>query len=186
MSIIDVNNWHGWIKEFGLRLDYPFEQVILRFFGIVSSYERRGFSRWWHEITGNPMSEKKRVALRVGFTPSLKLEFHDSMITSMQVCWPTGNRMKEALGLMVMAERPSTIGLRGRIAYTRWQSSGTNQCSSCLAGYEDTNDAQRLSMGAAIRHVVEDHLRDLDPWPTCIIWMPWWIYISPSGKKTSI
>ncbi len=99
------------------------------------------------------MGAGKRQALRVTFDRRVKLEFHGSQLTSdagLLAC----PELDEALGLTAPAEhllhdwRPGNNTQHSMVALPR------KSLFSRLAGYEDTNDAERLAVDPAMRQVV--------------------------------
>jgi len=99
------------------------------------------------------MGECRKDALHVDFDRTLKLEFHGSRVTS-DAGLLAYRELDGVLGLTEMA-----IGL-----FKEWRTGQDTQHTvlalfrqsvfSRLAGYEDTNDAERLSVDPALRHVV--------------------------------
>jgi len=104
------------------------------------------------------MGEASKDALRVGFDGSLKLQFHGSKVTTDAGVLPYGE-LDDALGLTAMADallddwrtgqnrRHTMVGLLRQSVFGR------------LAGYEDTNDAERLSVDPSMRYVVGGRAR---------------------------
>src|ERR1022692_399259 len=103
--------------------------------------------------TANPTGAGKKPALRVTFDSRLKLEFHGSKVTS-------------DAGLLAYRELDEALGLTdlGDEMLNDWRTGNNTQHSmvalmrqsifSRLAGYEDTNDAERLSVDPPMRQVV--------------------------------
>jgi len=103
--------------------------------------------------TENPTGAGKKHALRVTFDSRLKLEFHGSKVTS-DAGLLAYRELDAALGLTDLSEdrlkdwrtgnntRHSMVALMRQSIFSR------------LAGYEDTNDAERLSVDPTMRHVV--------------------------------
>jgi hypothetical protein len=116
-----------------------------------------------HQKTENPMGAGKKQALRVTFDSRLKLEFHGSKVTS-DAGLLAYRELDEALGLTDLADgmlndwRTGTNTQHSMVALTR------QSIFSRLAGYEDTNDAERLSVDPTIRLPANDALmRDIEP-----------------------
>ena len=104
------------------------------------------------------MGESRKDALRVNFDKKLKLEFHGVKVTS-------------DAGLSAYREIDNVFGLTNMVACelrdTRTDNNTRHSVTALLrqsvygrlAGYEDTNDAQRLSVGPAMRHVVGERAK---------------------------
>jgi hypothetical protein len=105
-----------------------------------------------HLLWENPMGEACKDALRLNFDRKLKLEFHGTKVTS------DG-------GLLAYRELDETLSLSSAIgSELRDIRTGKNtqhglaallrqSIYSRLAGYDDTNDAERLAVDPAMRHV---------------------------------
>jgi hypothetical protein len=105
------------------------------------------------------MGESGKDAVRVDFASELRLEFHGSKVTS-------------DAGLLAYRELDDALTLTetaGQL-FDEWRT-GTNtqhtiialfrqSVFSRLAGYEDTNDAERLSVDPSMRHVVGGRAKD--------------------------
>src|ERR671918_334647 len=99
------------------------------------------------------MGDGKKAPLRLQFNSKIQLEFHGSTITS-------------DAGLLAFRELDDALGLTNTAdAYLRESRTGRNirhhlvpllrqSIYSRLAGYDDTNDAERLSQDPAMRVVV--------------------------------
>jgi hypothetical protein len=103
--------------------------------------------------TENPMGAGKKQALRVAFDSRLKLEFHGAKVTS-------------DAGLLAYRELDEALNLTSPAAelLNDWRTGDNTPHSmvtllrqslySRLAGYEDTNDAEGLSVDPTMRQVV--------------------------------
>jgi hypothetical protein len=105
-----------------------------------------------HSLQGNPMGEACKDALRFDFDRRMKLEFHGTKVTS-------------DAGLLAYRELDETLNLTSTVdSELRDIRTGKNtqhglaallrqSIYSRLAGYDDTNDAERLAVDPAMRHV---------------------------------
>ena len=99
------------------------------------------------------MGEARKDALRLNFDRKLKLEFHGVKVTS-------------DAGLLAYRELDDVFGLTSMVACElRDNRTGKNTQHSLLAllrqsvysrlaGYEDTNDAERLCVDPAMRRII--------------------------------
>ena len=100
------------------------------------------------------MGEGKRDALRIDFDGQIRLEFHGANVTS-DAGLLVYREPDEALGLTTEVEG---LGIHHPRTGQNTQHSVTamvrQSVYSRLAGYEDTNDAERLCVDPAMRRLV--------------------------------
>ena len=107
---------------------------------------------------GNLMGESKKEALRVKFDPSVKLEFHGAKVTS-DGGLLVYRELDEALGLTTLAENFLRDTRTGKNTQHMLTALLRQSVYGRLAGYEDTNDAERLRVDPALRQVVGGRAR---------------------------
>ena len=95
------------------------------------------------------MDEGRKRALRLGFDGGLKLGFHGSRVTS-DACLLACRDLDDALGLTEMAEDVLAEGQTGQNTQRAKKALFHQSIFSRLAGYEDTNDAERLCVGSRV------------------------------------
>jgi hypothetical protein len=103
--------------------------------------------------TENPMGAGKKPGLRVTFDSRLKLEFHGSKVTS-DAGLLAYRELDEALGLTDLGDELLSDWRTGKNTQHSMVALIRQSLFSRLAGYEDTNDAERLSVDPTMRHVV--------------------------------
>ncbi len=102
----------------------------------------------------HPAGDSRRPHLRVDFDRRLKLEFHGSKITS-DAGLLAYRELDEVLGLTDLGGGALSDFRRGK--NTRYFLTGLLRQSvyGRLAGYEDVNDAERLSRDPVMRAIVD-------------------------------
>jgi hypothetical protein len=97
--------------------------------------------------------EADRGDLRVDFDARLKLEFHGSRVTS-DAGLLAFRELDDALGLSELAGQALVDSRTGRNTRHTLIAQFRQSVFGRLAGYEDVNDAERLSRDPAMRWVV--------------------------------
>jgi hypothetical protein len=99
------------------------------------------------------MGDCQRSDLRVGFDRLLKLKFIGSQVTT-DAGLLAYRELDEALGLTEMGAEVLTDSRQGSNKQHQLVPLLRQSIFSRLAGYEDVNDAERLCVDPAMRHVV--------------------------------
>ena len=99
------------------------------------------------------MGEARKEALRVGFDSQIKLEFHGAAVTS-DAGLVAYRELDEALGVTRMADAMFRDPRRGKNTQHELMGMLRQAVYGRLAGYEDTNDAERLAVDLAMRQIV--------------------------------
>ena len=99
------------------------------------------------------MGEARKDALRLDFDHRLKLEFHGTKVTS-DAGLLAYRELDEAFALTEMVQDTFQDSRLGSNKQHQLVPLLRQSIYSRLAGYEDVNDAERLSVDPAMRHVV--------------------------------
>ena len=100
----------------------------------------------------NPMGEARKDALKLDFDHRLKLEFHGTKVTS-DAGLLAYRELDDALGLTTMTDSELCDNRTGKNTQHSIAALLRQSIYSRLAGYADTNDAERLCVDPAMRHV---------------------------------
>lgn len=105
------------------------------------------------EKLANLAGAGKNEALQVTFESRLRLEFHGSQVTS-DAGLLAYRELDETLGLTAPAEELLSDWCTGQNTQHSMTAVLRQSLYSRLAGYEDTNDVERLAVDPAMRQVV--------------------------------
>jgi hypothetical protein len=105
-----------------------------------------------HLLRENPMGEARKDALRLDFDRRLKLEFHGTKVTS-DAGLLAYRELDDALGLTTLTDSELCDNRTGKNTQHGIAALLRQSIYSRLAGYADTNDAERLCLDPAMRHV---------------------------------
>jgi hypothetical protein len=101
----------------------------------------------------HPMGESKEGVLRLDFDRRLKLEFHGSKVTSDAGLLPY-RELDDAVGLTEIAGDVLTDTRRGKNGHHGLVGQFRQSVFGRLGGYDDVNDADRLSLDPVMRWIV--------------------------------
>ena len=102
------------------------------------------------------MGEREAGVLRLGFDRRLRLEFHGSKVTSDAGLLPY-RELDDAVGLSEIAGDALTDTRRGKNGRHGLVGQFRQSVFGRLGGYDDVNDADRLSLDPVMRWIVGGH-----------------------------
>ena len=105
-----------------------------------------------HFLRENPVGERRKDALRLDFDRRLKVEFHGPKVTS-DGGLLAYRELDDALGLTSTVDSELRDIRTGKNTQHRLTALLRQSIYSRLAGYDDTNDGERLAVDPAMRHV---------------------------------
>ncbi len=105
------------------------------------------------------MGDAKAGPVRLSFNPQLRVEFHGAMVTS-DAGLLLPRELDERLGLSALIERHLTDPRTGRNFQFALPDLFRQSIYSRLAGYEDTNDAERLAEDPTFRMLASRERRE--------------------------
>ncbi len=108
----------------------------------------------WGVDMAHPMGESKAGVLRLDFDRRLKLEFHGCRITSAAGLLPY-RKLDDAVGLSEIAGGVLTDSRRGKNGRHGLVGQFRQSIFGRLGGYDDVNDADRLSLDPVMRWIVD-------------------------------
>src|SRR5215813_8960409 len=107
----------------------------------------------------HPMGDAKSGPVRLSFNPQLRVEFHGATVTS-DAGLLLPRELDELLGLSTLIERHLADPRTGRNYQFSLPDLFRQSIYSRLAGYEDTNDAERLAEDPTFRMLASRERRD--------------------------
>jgi hypothetical protein len=107
----------------------------------------------------HPMGDAKSGPVRLSFNPQLRVEFRGATVTS-DAGLLLPRELDERLGLSALIERHLTDPRTGRNCQFPLPDLFRQSLYSRLAGYEDTNDAERLAEDPTFRMLASRERRE--------------------------
>jgi hypothetical protein len=110
-------------------------------------------------LEDHSLGERKKRALRVDFDRTLKVEFHGSKVTT-DAGLLLYRELDEVLELTYMGKKKLTEKRQGKNNTLSLLTQFRQSVFSRLAGYEDTNDADRLRIDPAMKKITSEKKSD--------------------------